>query len=757
MVIAQSEFLLRIRCSRALSTEAIASFYHEVKCEQIDFLSSGLALISKKYLCKMIGLSCVRMCVRNNADKSRYECDALPSDSYLSLLPIILRNEKVSKKISRNNSIANICWKSEQNLFSEVILDMIKSLIQFKSPHLNLSSLRVTILACLLCTFSPSIDSLGIVKDTIECFKNFLSCDSLAIADASVNKDNDICNLSNHYLSRKVLCVSLYATHIMMAQLLWYESEVKSIEYVFIQELLSLLKKQLLVVVDNAQRSEKISIEEEYRYFASQDITCCYSESSTYKSYVDYKVELINNDDPEYHCLNSLLRSPRPLDVIQTNVSITKCSELFLSDMLTMVHTLLSTKVSRDIMVKTLWTDEFLLLAGVFTSSSKSTELSVVNRKKVLRLLKRCLYIEQPRSEVVEGLLSMCHYSEDCSFFARSSSYQLCSEAVDILRFLSIKSHRWNNLLLKVIRRTLLSIDASRMKLGVFSYLGGNLKSLSIGCHVLVESNTSKGKVFDMDDRIESIIRSISHRTCPAGVISNIDEATHSCEVVLFDNRTTSLTSDGYVSLSETSPIAVRAVRVDLDDIALVNESSLIVETEHCLLLKDLSTMLGEMNIILNKPETSSIDMHTTIFRVLIFRAIGNILTSTSDDIWKSSDINSLLATILEIAAVKIDDSNLSLSSVATCEQLICRKISQLSDIEQRRKALAAHPPTLTRLESLIRTKKEKNNEDGINELVSGDDEDSISTSETNNESQQPSEDDIQAVVAQMAELGLPR
>ena len=755
MIIAQSMFLLEIRRSESSSVKEITDFYYEVKLDEIDLLRFELEAISKKFLCRLVGLSSLHISMRNGLEKCKSHHDALLADSCLSLLPLFMRNEKMVERVNIGNSKAQICYKEERYKFCRILLKILNSSSRLNGQHLNYFSLDMTAMVCICTVLSPVEDTFIITKDMIYYFQDLLSLYSFALSDAAECNTNRMIEVSSHFLARKVLYISLYTIHILIAQTLWQNDGGKLNFSNFTKEALFCLKRQLSSVADVVCESERISSMRESQFIASQDLIGCFSETSADQTISQEKVDF-DNSHTEFQCLCSLSCKNMTFESFQQPSPFVNSSESFMLDMLTLTNTCLSSVFLRKLMAKTSWSHDLLSLAGVLVDSSpRRFRVPLAIRKKLLRLLKKFIYLEEPNAEAIEGLLAISYNTDSDSFFLSSSTCDLSSISVSLLRSLCIKSEIWNKAILQVIGLTLASNQQSQIKLGAYSFLGGNLNVLSSGCHVLVNSGTLKTKSTGLGDRVDSIIRSFRHRTCPAGVVSHIDSKNHSCEVILFDDRQQLSLPENAFPIVDTSSITVRAITVNLDDVVIISETPVIMGIDHFNLFKDLEEGIQNIKISLEGSQ-ASVEIFMSISRVLILRGLVALLSS--NDI-PTNSLNTGLQDILDIATIDSDESYIPMSSIAICEQKVCEILSQLSDIERHKSAIECYPPTFATLESLMKVPVNKISESDNNvaEVGSADGDGSISTTETNNDHQQPSHDDVQAAIAQMAELGLPR
>ena len=772
-MIALSKFLLKIKRSPFTKISEVVEFYEKVSVDNIDEITLCLQASTKKAICRTIGLASIRIAI-TGCERSK-ESSVTVIDSCLTFLPLLTRHRIITDLVRRSRFKALQCWNVERMELYSILTIILKEFSVRTVPSIHVTSLILSICSCLSTVISSTNDALYLAKPLVESLLDTINADCTSISTFHHHLTNSA-QLSDHFDTKKCLKAKLSSLNILISQLF---SEISRDKIANFDENIDVIKvvveinKQLQMFADISQKSEALKKDHGMNLMAMKDIIMCCNENLV--GHPKQKTEnLINKNhiqNIEFHSICSLLNKDNFFvtssdDIVkETNEDDITTAESCIIELLFLVRNLLCCS-ARELMCRVPVCDTLLCLIGI--NSSQKPLIPTISTRKVLRLLRKLLPLQNARADVVRALLIICC---DSGIITDTSNYipistnerRINEEARNLLRVLCIESKHWSDLIAEVVNDVLESNDESAEVLGALAFLGGTPSTMSRGSFVLINSEISRTKSSTVSGKVENIVRSISHRTSSAGVVSDVNINNNTCEVVLFENRKYRDWSSINFKDDILPSMAVRAIRTSLEDVTLVNEIPLVIKPKAH--IKTVSSLLLKLRNAMEKKADASIlesqySLKSVLCEVLILRSLSSLLCNENilDSCMENRE--QILSVILSIIAADSDEdeSNKNLSFITSIERRYVQRLRQLFDLTQRK--MAVESQSLPDVERLIVSMKASNNsnKEELNDdenFLDGDE--SVSTAETNNDHQQPSEDDIQAAIAQMTELGLPR
>lgn len=812
LVTDQSNFLRKLRVSRRYgdSKEEILTqlfdFYKDVVGKiDLDALEADMALASKKSLLRMIGLASLRILLASS--DGTYYCASLkfgPAiESSLAMLPLLLRRKYSTDLIRFGDFSAQNCWNSEKHRLYSIFGNLLQNAAKAPIADGDYVSLALCLFSCWTMVIQPKDYELIRQSEIMKSVKHMLFS-NLKVLDETCSNEDDMAKLTRQYSIRKVLKASWAATHVLLAQLSPQIYDSASVFEVALED----IKEELICMIEMVKDRMKSRCEADERDLSEKEVEMWSQECLSSEQQEKMKLKKAhNNDVQDLSSLHLLLAKDYQKaglnddrSAFESSVSLS-CDgpDAFLLQMLTLINTLVKSPPCRKRIIEL--DLHLVLLRSLGVSVNVGGEENEVSQRrqcflpsflgrKVLRLLRWLLPYTPPDKSVVRCLLVLSCGEENLisleNNFAsfRNCDRELAGDAVTLLRILFLgKKNGWCDIILGCVA----SIEKKKLEAGIsphnrretygcLAFFGGAPNIVSPGNHVLINSETLRAKNSSTGSRVEEIVRGISCRECSSGVVSNIDFSNGTCEVVLLAKRIYDKAPEVHEVKSKplNASMSVRAVRVSLEDVSAVDEFPLVL---HDAMVESCAFRLSQAVDNQHLENTSSKE-GACVYSVMALRGALLVLSDKNILLKYLKSPYTCMGKVLEIAAASCGDvGSRNLASVSQHEKRYLKLLSLLCEVRKRRSCVAQYPPDLIHTEesldlcegisvssgdgnSVGRAGSDSNMAStsgaASSNVATDDGGESVSTTDTNHE-QQPSDDDIQAAIAQMAELGLPR
>ena len=252
---------------------------------------------------------------------------------------------------------------------------------------------------------------------------------------------------------------------------------------------------------------------------------------------------------------------------------------------------------------------------SISTAPTERHFVPVVTRIRLIRLLMRLLPFRDPDEAIILGCLRLLGTSICMSAPSEvnDGSEVGCGENVSreslvltinsLLRHLYSTSEPYKSTIDQVMKKALGKDigDNEVVKRGILAFLGGLPGRISEGSFVLLKpaaaaalspiSSLSKSSALGSASSVsaaplvvgsEAVVTGLCRRNAMAGVVTGIDTAKGTCEVILFDRKLASNANEsGLQTLSlQQSGVTIRAVRAQLPDVVSAEEIPLLLGSD---------------------------------------------------------------------------------------------------------------------------------------------------------------------------------
>lgn len=757
-----SGFLQNVQRSASMEVEVIiesvSKFYNSFTSpNEIELLKRLMKEKFHKIMISALGMTSIRLVLSKNIKVGAFagavhsECIL---DSCLSMIPLIFRDTKFIQCNNGGLTLAHKHWRFERCSLYSLLFSISRKFVLKEELDNDVMSLLFTLQAC----FSGPIDTYlcrGVLEENIfkankKCMLDLISYFADPKIDATVNTSI----LTSYFTKRHLMNAMWSAFSAMLIQISEKMSQIGD-------EVFAAYETGFTVLTESIDRSAEIVglVQKEARCDYSSEIAynevkkfcrelqCLQNGTSAKEKDSPYTRE--DNMEVKIFCEGLCKNASKSILLCSFDLkhsSFESPSEKFFMRVLGLGDALASNiEESPPIAFSKKACKILLSLLHVPCEGERSHFVLPNNvMRKMLRVLRRLLLFCEVDEKTVQILFQYCCFdcrNSDNIFEGFSSSHyreEVAIEIVSILRYLILSSENWKHKIYKESFRLIKSNSNEKVR-SVLALLGGSPMRLTLGGHVIVDSERIKAK--SGIERVEEINRTISRRTCAAGVLSNIDSKSNVCEIILFDNR--KLSSQISSMTQSNADFGVRAVKSSFDEISPVTELPLVLD-------KDVSSVQEVLLQLLNKhDEDANVDAYST--NMMALRTLS-LLLSKKENVEGCLD-SGYLHKVLQLASNgEEDDEHLSnigvrehryLLQVSNSKTLRCLE-NYVGDYELSKKALEIM------MESSELCSSDVNHE-------SNNDDDSESTADTNNEQNRPSEDEMEAAIAQMAELGIPR